>query len=85
VTGALADCAKAAAEGELAAQRAALHKLKGTLLLLGLEALAGYCVEGEARLRATPPRLLDAAWSDGMGALADRTREELLAHFNITV
>ena len=85
VTGALADCAKAAAEGELAAQRAALHKLKGTLLLLGLEALAGYCVEGEARLRATPPRLLDAAWSDGLGALADRTREELLAHFNITV
>ena len=84
-TGALADCTRAAALGELAAQRSALHKLKGTLLLLGLEALAGYCVEGEARLRATPPRLLDAAWSDGLGALADRTREELLAHFHITV
>ena len=81
-TGALAECTDTASS-DLAQQQKALHKLKGTLLLLGLEALANYCAAAEVRLRAEPSIALDSAWFEGLDRLADQTRSELIDHFRI--
>lgn len=82
--GALAECTDAA-KGDLAQQQKALHKLKGTLLLLGLEAMAQYCAAAEVHLRAEQANRLDSAWFQGLDRLADQTRTELLDHFRIPV
>ena len=83
-TGALAECTEAAT-GDLVQQQKALHKLKGTLLLLGLEALANYCAAAEVRLSAEPPKALDDAWFQGLDRLADQTRSNLIDRFRIAV
>ncbi len=84
-TGALAECTTAVTGGELAAQIAAVHKLKGTLLLLGLQEMASHCAEGEVGLKANPPHALGARWIQGLEAIADQTREALVAHFRIVI
>lgn len=82
-TGALAECMSNVLQGTFAQQRAAVHKLKGSLLLLGLEALANHCSRGEDRLAAAPPQPLGSQWIDDLGELAHRTRNELAPHFDI--
>lgn len=82
-TGALAECVMAVLQGDPAQQRAIVHKLKGSLLLLGLLALANHCTKGQDRLIATPPQPLDNQWTDGLVELARETREELAPHFDL--
>lgn len=82
-TGALAECVAAIRAGDMAQQRAALHKLKGTLLLLGLEKLANCCEAGEEQLKMQAPQPLPADWTESLQALAEQTREELTAHFQL--
>lgn len=82
-TGALSDCVSNLLQGDLAQQRAAVHKLKGSLLLLGLEALANHCSRGEDQLKATLPQPLGSQWVNGLTELARRTRDELEPHFDI--
>ncbi len=82
-TGALAECVAVVLKGDPAQQYAVVHKLKGGLLLLGLLALANHCTRGQDRLKATPPQALDKQWTDGLGELADKTRDELAHHFDI--
>jgi HPt (histidine-containing phosphotransfer) domain-containing protein len=82
-TGALAECVAVVLKGDPAQQYAVVHKLKGGLLLLGLLALANHCTRGQDRLKATPPQALDQQWTDGLGELADKTRDELAHHFDI--
>ncbi|MDP2092519.1 MAG: ATP-binding protein, partial [Hydrogenophaga sp.] len=80
-TGALAECTTAVLQGGIAQQRAAIHKLKGSLLLLGLQAMATYCAKGEDKLKASPPQTLGRPWTTGLNTLAQKTQEELAAHF----
>jgi two-component system, sensor histidine kinase len=82
-TGALAECTAALGQGNLVQQRAALHKLKGTLLLLGLEKLANCCAKGEDMLRQEAAQPLPADWVEELLTLAETTREELTAHFQL--
>ena len=82
-TGALAECVTVVLKGDPAQQRAIVHKLKGSLLLLGLLALANHCTKGQDRLLATPPQPLDNQWTDGLVKLANKTRDELAPHFDI--
>ena len=84
-TGALAECTAAVVHGDVAQQRTALHKLKGTLLLLGLEKLANCCAAGEERLRQDPSQPLPVDWTEELQTLANKTRDELTAHFQIAV
>jgi len=82
-TGALAECVAVVLEGDPAQQHAVVHKLKGSLLLLGLVALANHCTRGQDRMTATPPRPLDNHWTDSLIELANKTRDELALHFDI--
>lgn len=82
-TGALADCVSTVLLGDCAQQRAAVHKLKGSLLLLGLEALAKHCAIGEDRLTASPGQPLDSTWTNELIETARKTRDELAPHFDI--
>jgi len=82
-TGALAECVSNVLQGSFAHQRAAVHKLKGSLLLLGLEALANHCSSGENILTSAAPQPLDNLWTDGLVELAHRTRDELAPHFDL--
>jgi len=82
-TGALADCVSTVLQGNCAQQRAAVHKLKGSLLLLGLEALAKHCASGEDRLTASPGQPLDSTWTRELIESARKTRDELAPHFDI--
>ena len=82
-TGALAECTTAVLQGGVAQQRAAVHKLKGSLLLLGLKAMAAFCARGEDKLKADPSQPLGRPWTMGLNALADRTQDELAVHFDI--
>lgn len=82
-TGALADCVSNVLPGDCAQQRAAVHKLKGSLLLLGLEALAKHCASGEDRLTASPGQPLDSTWTRELIESARKTRDELAPHFYI--
>ena len=82
-TGALADCVSTVLRGNCAQQRAAVHKLKGSLLLLGLEELAKQCANGEDRLTASPGQPLDSTWTCELIESARKTRDELAPHFDI--
>jgi len=83
-TGALADCVSTVLQGNCAQQRAAVHKLKGSLLLLGLEALAKHCSMGEDRLSASPGEPLHSTWTHELIELAHRTGDELAHHFDLS-
>jgi signal transduction histidine kinase/ActR/RegA family two-component response regulator/HPt (histidine-containing phosphotransfer) domain-containing protein len=84
-TGALADTVTNVLQGNMAQQRATVHKLKGSLLLLGLDALAKHCARGEDRLSASPGQPLDSQWTRELIELSHRTREELAPHFHFPV
>lgn len=81
--GALAECLAVIQQGGVAQQRSALHKLKGSLMLLGLPAMARYCADGEAQLKANPAQPLSARWSQPFGRLAQRTQVELADKFEL--
>ena len=70
-------------QGHVAQQRATVHTLKGSLLLLGLDALAKHCARGEDRLAAAPGQPLDSRWAHELIELARKTRDELAPHFNL--
>ena len=82
-TGALADCVSNVLKGKAAQQRAAVHKLKGSLLLLGLDGLAKHCARGEDRLTVSPEQPLDHVWTHELIKVARKTREELAPHFDL--
>lgn len=82
-TGALAECTTAVLQGGVAQQRAAIHKLKGSLLLLGLQGLADFCAQGESRLKANPSQPLGRPWTASLNAIAQKTQDELAVHFDI--
>ncbi|MDP2419036.1 MAG: ATP-binding protein [Hydrogenophaga sp.] len=82
-TGALAECTTAVLQGGVAQQRAALHKLKGSLMLLGLQGMGAFCAKGEEKLKANPSQPLGRPWTLSLHALADRTYNELAVHFDI--
>ncbi len=80
-TGALAECTTAVLHGGIAQQRAAIHKLKGSLLLLGLQAMAVHGAKGEDKLKARPPQTLGRPWTTGLNTLAQKAQAELAVHF----
>ena len=82
-TGALANAVTTVLQGHVAQQRATVHTLKGSLLLLGLDALAKHCARGEDRLSAAPGQPLDSRWTHELIELARKTRDELAPHFNL--
>lgn len=82
-TGALVECTNVVLQGGVAQQRAALHKLKGSLMLLGLPAMAAFCAKGEVKLKADPSQPLGRPWVNSLHALAQQTEDELAVHFNI--
>ncbi len=82
-TGALTECTNVVLQGGVAQQRAALHKLKGSLLLLGLPAMAAFCAKGEAKLKKDPSQPLASSWVNSLHAIAQKTQDELAVHFNI--
>lgn len=82
-SGALTECTNVVLQGGVAQQRAALHKLKGSLLLLGLPAMAAFCAKGEVKLKADPSQPLGRPWVNSLHAIAQKTQDELAVHFNI--
>jgi signal transduction histidine kinase/CheY-like chemotaxis protein/HPt (histidine-containing phosphotransfer) domain-containing protein len=81
--GSLPDCINTVTQQSAAKQLKMVHELKGSLSLLGLRALATCCESAQARLKQTPPQLLDQQWVDEIAPIAERTLEELKPHFQL--
>jgi two-component system, sensor histidine kinase len=82
--GSLAECINTVTEQSPERQLKIVHELKGSLSLLGLQALAMCCELAQVRLKRQPPKLLDQRWVDELAPTAKRTLEELQPHFQLT-
>jgi two-component system, sensor histidine kinase len=81
--GALSECIDTITQQGAEKQLKMVHELKGSLSLLGLQALASCCESAQVRLKRQPPKLLDQRWVEELKPTAKRTLDELKPHFQL--